>query len=176
MNGKINIATGWPANIMRNWFSLTTERRGSVCVSCVLARLWFTFICFINETYFSFCFLSVYTHRYQGVHRPGSDPMIRSQLDSSEYRCEQLQQMFVNAPSVSTGPTTEPVNSTSPDSLNKCSDFKSCLMRRNFVKRLRQILNHWRLLVNSAVNQNIKLTINSTSPDSLNKSANFRSC
>lgn len=56
MNGKINITTGWPANIMRNGFSLTTERRGSVCVSCVLTHLWFIFLWFINATCFSFFF------------------------------------------------------------------------------------------------------------------------
>ena len=64
--------------------------------------------------------------------------------------------MFVNTPSVSTDPTTERITTTSPDSLNKCSDFKSCFMRRNLtnsVKRLRQILNHWSLLVNSALNE-----------------------
>ena len=45
------------------------------------------------------------------------------------------------------------MSTTSPDSINNCSDCKSCIMRRNWtnsVKRLRLILNHWSLLVKSA--------------------------
>lgn len=59
------------------------------------------------------------------------------------WTCRCQQQMFVS----------------SPESFNKCSDFKSRFMRRNWtnsVKQLQQILNHRRLLVNSALNQKQK--------------------
>ena len=45
-------------------------------------------------------------------------------------------------------PTTEPVTTTSPDSLHKLCDFKSCLTRKNstnFIKELQWIHNHWSL-------------------------------
>ena len=45
-------------------------------------------------------------------------------------------------------------NATSPDSFKKSANLRSCWVLRNltnFVKRLQQILNHWSLLVNSAL-------------------------
>ena len=55
-----------------------------------------------------------------------------------------------------TDSTTEPVTTTSPDSINKCSDFKSCWVKRNFINIMKlclwQILTHCLLVVNSALN------------------------
>lgn len=60
------------------------------------------------------------------------------------------------------GPSNEVKSlvTTSPDPLHKSSDLNNCcIMRRNvtnFMKRLRQILNHLCLLVNSALNTKCK--------------------
>ena len=41
--------------------------------------------------------------------------------------------MLVNTPSVWIDPAVQLITSTSPDFLNKCSDFKSCQVKTNFI-------------------------------------------